>query len=297
MAVPTRRDPRSPYYFASGYQPTRRPKQPRPPAGTAGTGMGPGYWDTPYYEDDLDNPRSKDPGDAYWNSGDWGNGVIGIGAGPAGGYAAPGGPTNPTRSITLAGKDYKGILDRWSADARARINTGLANMNVARLGSARSAINKLGIRDPAKALAKFAKYGLTAADLQAAADNPWSDIKAIAQNATRDSAMGAAQAAARGTYNSGGTAALMADIENQKARAEALADQQAEMELAGGQNAMLQWQNDQENAFRSHLADLQMQFETNPAYQEQTAEWDETEGGYRHGNIIYDAQGNIIRRL
>lgn len=235
-------------------------------------------------------PGSQDPN--FWNPGEWG----GIGAGPGGGNAAPGVGGGGRGSININQPvDYRGILDRYTADWRARLNTGLANMNANRLSNARSLINRMGVRDPNAALAKLAKFGITAADLKQAADNPWSELKAITQRADRARGQGEAEFAGRGLFRSGGTAGMYEDVENERARTEAQAEQDMLQGLATGEQQVAQWQQEQEDQLAQRTSDLDMQL--SQQYQPQTASWDDSQGGYRWGNVVYDQYGNIIRRL
>lgn len=193
--------------------------------------------------------------------------------------------------------DYSGILSRYKGDWEARLNAGLQSMEAQRLGRARSSINRLGIRDPSAMLEKLGKYGLTAEDLQQAADNPWSELKAITQQAERARGQGMAEYAGRGTFRSGGTARALEDVENARARNEAMATEEALSGLSGDQFEMAEWERQQRDELDQAAMGLEGQLAQ--AYQpyEQQAYWDPNAGGYVLGNTVYDQNGNPIRTI
>lgn len=284
--------------YPTGYSfgmPTKKKGRIQAPKTGVGLDWGAGLsgWDpSGYYKDPVNSDANYD-----WTP-DPGTGVINPGYGggafvtpPAGQGQGQGG-----RSININGApDYRGILDKYSSDMRARINTGLANMNVNRIGNARALINRLGVRDPNAALAKFGKYGITLADLQGAADNPFSELKAIEQGAARQRGQGTANFAARGGFRSGGTSRMLENVENERARNEAMASEDALRGLAQGEQEMAGWQQQQEDMLAGNLANYEMQLAQQ--YQPTTAYWDDSAGGYRWGNKVYDQFGNLVRNL
>jgi hypothetical protein len=191
--------------------------------------------------------------------------------------------------------DYRGILDKYTSDWRARINQGLQAMNAQRLGSAKGLINRMGVRDPNAMFAKLGKFGLTLEDLQAAADNPFSELKAIDRNAEVGRGQGLAQMSARGGLRSGGSAFLTEEVENERARSEALASEESLRGLAEGEAQVANWGQMQEDQLAQRTFDLDQSL--SQRYQPQVAEWDDSQGGYRWGNTVYDQNGQIIRRL
>jgi hypothetical protein len=208
-----------------------------------------------------------------------------------------GGAGGGSIGIRRAAPDYRGILDQYTSDWRARLNAGLASNEAQRLSRARQAINRLGVRDAGTLLPQLQQFGLTAADLQQAADNPWSDIKAIQQQADRARGQGQAEFAARGGFRSGGTSQLMEDVENQRARTEA----QATQETLGGLSSDLfnaaDWERQQRDELDQRSAGLETQLAQLYQPYEAQATWDPNAGGYRYQNTIYDQYGNVIRTV
>lgn len=216
---------------------------------------------------------------------------------PNAGLFGPGSNTSGRGPIWVDNRNpnYKGIIDRMTADRRARLNASLADMNIRRIGNARAAVNRLGVRDPNAMFAKLGQYGLTLEDLQAAAANPFSDIKAIDRRAEVGRGQGLAGMSGRGTFRSGGSAQLVDEVENQRAREDAQYNEEMLQGLA-------EQQFQQRDYERQGLSDIdewaaQQEAAYAQAYQPQQAEWDDRYGGYRWGNIVYDENHNIIRTL
>lgn len=191
--------------------------------------------------------------------------------------------------------DYSGLVGAYTGDWQARLNAGIASNQAQRLSRARSTVNRLGIRDASAAYGKLAQFGLTEEDLRMAQDNPWSDLKAIQQQADRSRGQSQAEFAARGGFRSGGTAQAMEDIENQRARNEATSTEEAYGALSGDLFNASEWERQQRDEMDQRAADLQMQMaQTYPAYNVQ-ALWDPSAQAYRHENTLYDQYGNVIR--
>lgn len=138
--------------------------------------------------------------------------------------------------------DFSGILGSFTADARARFGAGLKAKQAQRLSGARSIINRLGIRDVGGMMEKLKAYGLTQADLQGAADNPWSELKALEQSGKAQWANSVADRAARGGYRSGGTIGSRQRLDQDLLRNEAMLTQDALEGLSQGQQGLLDWE-------------------------------------------------------
>ena len=158
------------------------------------------------------------------------------------GYHAPGqGPGGGAKGRWIT-PDYSGILGSFTADSRARFGAGLKAKQAQRLSGARSIINRLGIRDVGGMLEKLKAYGLTQADLQGAADNPWSELKALEQQGKQAWAGTVADRAARGGYRSGGTIGSRQRLDQDLLRNEAMLTQDALEGLSQGQQGLLDWE-------------------------------------------------------
>lgn len=153
--------------------------------------------------------------------------------------------------------DYSGILGSFTADARARFGAGLQAMEAQRLSGARSAINRLGVRDVPGLLDKVKAFGLTQADLQAAQENPWSELKALDQRANDQWSNTVASRAARGGFRSGGTIGARERIDQGKARDEAMYTQDVLQQLSEGQFAKSNWEMQQRDAMEQAIAQQQ----------------------------------------
>lgn len=153
--------------------------------------------------------------------------------------------------------DYSGILNQYSADARNRFAAGLQSKQAQRLSNARSIINRLGIRDVQGMLGKLSKYGLTEADLQGAAENPWSELKALEQQGKSQWANVVANQGARGGYRSGGTVGARQRLDQELARNEAMLSQDALEGLSQGQQGLADWEMQQRDAMENAIAQQQ----------------------------------------
>lgn len=294
--------------FSGLYGATKKPKRPKAP-GTPGyqtdymAGGGMGEYAMPSYEQVAKkNPTFGQGGniggyDALFDFPDMQGGMFepparSIEGWETGTVGAPGGQG----SMNVWEKpDYSGILNQYTTDWRARLNSGLASMQAQRLSRARGAINRLGVRDPQGMAAKLSKYGITAADLQAAADNPWSELKAIQQQADRSRGQGEAEFAARGGFRSGGTSQMLEDVEQNRARTEAMATEETLGGISEDAFNAAEWERQQRDELDSRAADLEASLAQ--AYQpyQMEATWDQAAGGYRAPNgRIYNAQGQVI---
>ena len=211
----------------------------------------------------------------------------------------PNAPQGGQGSINLrrGAPDYRGILDQYTGDWRARLNAGLAANEAQRLSRARASINRLGIRDASAMLPQLQQYGLTAEDLRLAQENPWSDLRAITQQAERQRGQGEAEFAARGGFRSGGTAQMLEDVEQGRARAEAQATEETLGGLGQDLFSSAEWERQQRDELEQRAAGLEAQLAS--AYQpyDVQAYWDPANQGYRYGNQIYDQYGNLIRSV
>ena len=136
------------------------------------------------------------------------------------GYAGGGGLAagdRTERTGRMVTPDYSGILGSFTADARARFGAGKVANEAQRLSRAKGLINKLGVRDVGGLLSKVQQYGLSQADLQGAADNPWSELKALDFQKQRAWQNAVANTAARGMYRSGSSIGQKEDIDRQHA--------------------------------------------------------------------------------
>lgn len=166
-----------------------------------------------------------------------------------GGGGGPGG-----RWIT---PDYSGILGSFTADARARFGAGLQAMEAQRLSGAKGAINRLGVRDVGSLLEKVKQYGLTQADLQGAADNPWSELKALDMQKRGAWNNTVAQLASQGGFRSGGSIGARGRIDQDAARNEALLTQNALEELSQGMFQKSNWEREQRDQMEQAIAQQQ----------------------------------------
>lgn len=200
------------------------------------------------------------------------------------------------RSITFGGEPaYRGILDRYTADWRARLNAGLGAMRQSTLSGQRGMINRLGVRDPAAMMAALKAKGVTGitlADLQKAAENPFSDLMALDKRARGGRSTLSANLGARGGVRSGAATKGVTDIENERARAEALATEEALTGIGSSQSQLDNWAREQEDQLFQRSFDLEQQLAQ--MYQPRTAFWDDQYGGYVHGGYVYDQSGNVI---
>jgi hypothetical protein len=153
--------------------------------------------------------------------------------------------------------DYSGILGSFTADARARFGAGLEAMKAQRLSQAKAAINKLGIRDVPGMLEKLQAFGLTQADLQGAADNPWSELKALDQQKRVGWNNAVAGLAARGGFRSGATIGARENIDQTAARNEAQVTQQTLSDLSEGLFNQTEWERQQRDAMEQSIAQQQ----------------------------------------
>jgi hypothetical protein len=153
--------------------------------------------------------------------------------------------------------DYSGILGSFTADARARFGAGLQAMESQRLSQGRSLINRLGVRDVGGLLDKVKGFGLTQQDLEAARDNPWSELKALDQQANDAWSNTVASRAARGGFRSGGTINARERIDQDKTRQEAQYTQDALQQLSEGQFAKANWEMQQRDAMEQAIAQQQ----------------------------------------
>ena len=175
-------------------------------------------------------------------------------AGPQGGLGAG---DRTERSGRMVNPDYSGILGSFTADARARFGAGQAANQAQRMSRAKAAINKLGVRDVPGMLEKLQAYGLTQADLQGAADNPWSELKGIDFNAKRAWQGAVAQNAAQGLYRSGATVGARQDIDRTKAMQEAGLTQETLGELSEGLFGQQEWERQQRDQMEQAIASQQ----------------------------------------
>jgi hypothetical protein len=153
--------------------------------------------------------------------------------------------------------DYSGILGSFTADARARFGAGVQAMEAQRLSGAKSAINRLGIRDVPGMLEKMKAFGLTQADLQGAADNPWSELKALDKMKADAWGNSVAKLASQGGYRSGGTINARQTIDQEAARNEAQLTQQTLEELSQGQFQKANWEREQRDQMEQAIAQQQ----------------------------------------
>jgi hypothetical protein len=174
----------------------------------------------------------------------------------AGGWQQPQYEAPRGRMVT---PDYSGILGAFTSDARARFGAGLEAMKAQRLSGARSAINKLGVRDVPGLLEKVKQYGLTQADLQGAADNPWSELKALDQIKAQQWQNAVAGLGARGGFRSGATIGQRENIDQTAAREEARLTQQTLEDLGQGLNQQTNWEREQRDAMEQAIANQQAQ--------------------------------------
>lgn len=199
-------------------------------------------------------------------------------------------------SIFVGGEpQWRGILDRYQNDMRSRINAGVGAMQANRLSNARSIVNRLGVRDPNALLGKFSGFGLTLEDLQAAANNPWSDLNALGKQAQSQRGAMIADRSARGGIRSGGSTRGARLIEENRARAEAQSSQDALQALAQGQFNASEYERNQWDQFNDRSFGMEQQLAQ--TYQPQEAVWDPAYGGYRAGNRVYDQNGQLVRSL
>jgi hypothetical protein len=223
------------------------------------------------------------------------------------GYPSPGGtppvgggpgqtdiPGRGPITIRHDAPDYSGILSAFDTDWQGKLQGSLGAREAQRQMQARATINRLGIRDPTAMFNTLQQYGLTMQNLQDAADNPFSDLRAIQQQADRARSQGLAQYGARGTFRSGGAAQTVENVDNQRRLAEATANETALGSLNQGQFDVKQYEADQRTQHEADLGNMRGQLAQ--AYQpyDTTAEWDASAGGYRSGNTIYDQYGNVI---
>ena len=125
------------------------------------------------------------------------------------------------RSRRMVTPDYSGVLGSYTRDQEARFGAGKAAKQAQMLSQMRAAVNRLGVRDIPGMLAKLGKYGFTQADLQAAADNPWSELKAIDYNRKNQWANKVGGLASQGLFRSGATTDAQERLANEAARREA----------------------------------------------------------------------------
>lgn len=240
MAIPTTRAPNSPYYFSSTYKPTPAPK----PA-----------------------PKPALPGDPNWaQAGQYG--WLGPQGYPGG---MPEAPAPPERTGRMVRPDYSGILGSFTADARARFGAGLTAKKAQRLGNARSIINQLGVRDVGGMLGKLGQYGLTEADLQGAAANPWSQLNVLQRQGQDQWQNTLANRAARGGFRSGGTIGARENLDWDLAQRENQFTQEALQGLSTGLAGEADWEREQRDQMEQSIA--QQQASLAAAYQPYW-EWD-----------------------
>jgi hypothetical protein len=170
----------------------------------------------------------------------------------AGGGGAPAGPGGRWVS-----PDYSGILGSFTADARARFGAGQQAMEAQRLSGAKSAINRLGIRDVPGMLEKMKAFGLTQADLELAQQNPWSELKALDKQKSDAWGNSVAGLAARGGFRSGATIGARQEIDQTAARNEAMLTQGALEELSQGQFQKANWEREQRDQMEQAIAQQQ----------------------------------------
>jgi hypothetical protein len=165
----------------------------------------------------------------------------------------------PERTRRLVTPDYSGILNRYKADAEARFGAGLAAMKAQTQSRARSLINRLGIRNVGQMRGQLEKYGLTEADLQGAADNPWSELKALDYQRRNAWANRIATLGAQGGFRSGATIDTQERLANQAARSEAELTQKALSDLSEGLFGQTDWERQQRDALEQQAAQYQSQ--------------------------------------
>ena len=202
------------------------------------------------------NPDWMIPEGGTWGGESFGGSAPGSGRPimPGGGQAEVADQSGGGRWVT---PDYSGILNQFSSDARNRFSAGLAQKQAGRLSNARSIINRLGVRDVQGMLGKLSKYGLTAEDLQGAADNPWSELKALETQGKSAWANTVANQAARGGYRSGGTVNARQMLDQNLARQEASLSQDALEGLSQGQQGVAEWEMQQRDAMENAIAQQQ----------------------------------------
>ena len=130
-------------------------------------------------------------------------------------------------------------------------------MEAQRLSGAKSAINRLGIRDVPGMLEKMKAFGLSQADLQGAADNPWSELKALDKMKQDAWSNSVAKLASQGGYRSGGTINARQTIDQEAARNEAQLTQQTLEELSQGQFQKANWEREQRDQMEQAIAQQQ----------------------------------------
>jgi hypothetical protein len=191
--------------------------------------------------------------------------------------------------------DYSGILSNYTRDMNARINAGMGAMEANRISNARAAINRLGVRDPNAALGQVGKYGLTLADLQAAADNPFSELRGIQRSADVGRAQLMGSTAGRGMFRSGMTVGGLQDIERQRATQEAQTSEDTLSALASASQQQQDWYRQQQD--QAVQAANQMEAQLAQSYQpvSYTAVWNPGQGGYVANGMVYDETGRRIR--
>jgi hypothetical protein len=202
------------------------------------------------------NPAAMIPEGGTWGGEPLGPGYSGQPIPPGGGGTAP--QDQPQggggRWVT---PDYSGILGQYTSDARNRFAAGLQAAEAGRLSNARGLVNRLGIRDVQGMLGKLGQYGLTQGDLQGAADNPWSELKALETAGRQQWNQTVANKAARGGYRSGGTINARQQIDQDLARNEAMLTQDTLEALSQGQQNRANWEREQRDAMEQNIASQQ----------------------------------------
>ena len=203
------------------------------------------------------NPDWMIPEGGTWGGESFGGSAPGSGRPIAPGAVQTGSAPQDQPQGRWVTPDYSGILNQFAADARGRFSAGLAQKQAGRLSNAKSIINRLGIRDVQGMMGKLSKYGLTAEDLQGAADNPWSELKALEQQGKSSWANTVANQAARGGYRSGGTINARQMLDQNLARNEAQLSQDALEGLSQGQQGVAEWEMQQRDAMEQSIAQQQ----------------------------------------